>query len=328
MKKLLKFLGYGVVVLAILAFIAIWQRHYIMANLFTHTPPVYEKFDEGENVKWFDDWYTIEQIAPNVYAIGEPRYWQRNYNYLIIGEKEALLFDAGPGVRDINKVVKSLTNLPYAVAFSHLHFDHMGNGQTFPKILMADLPHIKERTENDVFQPNAKEHLGHAEGLELPKRKVDRWLKPNDIIDLGNHKLEVIYTPGHTTESISLYDEKNKILFSGDWFLETLLPALSNSSMKEFLKTTEMVICRMPEDIKIYPAHKYKDGGGSPKPLHYQDLVDTKNAIIAIEKGELKSEGFFPAVYKINDRMSMNADITFFQKWGIKYPELLQHDCK
>ena len=328
MKRILKFVGYGVILLIILAMFAIWQRHYILANLFVHTPPVFEKFDEGENVKWFNDWYTIEQIAPNVYAIGEPRYWQRNYNYLIIGEKEALLFDAGPGVRDINEVVKSLTALPYSVAFSHLHFDHLGNGHTFPKVLMADLPHIKERTKDDIFQPTRKEHLGHTEHIDAHKIKVDKWLKPNEIIDLGARKLQVIYTPGHTTESISLYDKKNKILFTGDWFLEELLPAFSNSSMKEFLKTTEMVLCRMPKDIKMYPAHKFKDGGGSPKPLYFQDLVDTKNGIIAIEKSKLKPTGFFPPVYKINNRISMITDITLFQKWYVKYPELLQHDYK
>lgn len=29
---------------------------------------------------WFDDWYTITRIDDVTFAIGEPRYWQLNYN--------------------------------------------------------------------------------------------------------------------------------------------------------------------------------------------------------------------------------------------------------
>jgi hypothetical protein len=36
-------------------------------------------------VRWHDDWYAIEEIADGVFAIGEPRYHQINWNYLICG---------------------------------------------------------------------------------------------------------------------------------------------------------------------------------------------------------------------------------------------------
>ena len=36
------------------------------------------------DVRWFDDWYAIEEIAPGLFAIGEPKYHQINWNYLIV----------------------------------------------------------------------------------------------------------------------------------------------------------------------------------------------------------------------------------------------------
>jgi len=95
------------------------------------------------NVRWFDDWYLIEDFGFGLFGIGEPKYHQINWNYLIAGKKRALLFDTGPGLRDISPVVASLTDRPVTALLSHLHYDHTGNFHRFADTALADLPILR-----------------------------------------------------------------------------------------------------------------------------------------------------------------------------------------
>lgn len=327
-KKIKKGILYTLGILSLLVLLGIWKRHYIIANVITYKHELLEKVDEGPNTRWYDDYYTITEIDSNIFAIGEPLYWQRNYNYLIIGEDRAILIDAGPGIRDINPVVQSLTNLPYTLVLSHFHFDHVGNGHLFEKIAIVDLPYLRKRATENIIKLTPEEHLGNIEGFVASQIKIDEWLVPGSDIDLGGRSLKVIYTPGHTSESISLYDEQSAILFSGDWFTEALGPFLSNSSMEDFYLASKKVLCELPEDTKLYPAHKYKDGGGAPEPLTMSDVKATKTALENIQNGTLKSEGFFPATYKVNSRVILYTDLVWLQNWKAYYPNLLQSNCK
>jgi len=58
-------------------------------------------------VIWFDDYYTVQAIDEKTFAIGEPRYFQKNFNYLIVGESRAIVFDAGTGQRAIDVFSRS-----------------------------------------------------------------------------------------------------------------------------------------------------------------------------------------------------------------------------
>lgn len=47
-------------------------------------------------------------------------------------------------------------------------------------------------------------------------RKADRYLRDGEVIDLGEVRMEVIHTPGHTPGHLSFYFPHEKILFTGD----------------------------------------------------------------------------------------------------------------
>jgi hydroxyacylglutathione hydrolase len=98
-----------------------------------------------------DDYFAVEDLGDGTFAIGEPRYYQQNYSYLIVGQTRAVLFDSGSGTRDISGVVAGLTKLPVTVIASHLHFDHLGGIGVFEHVGMIDLPQTRADVSGAVF---------------------------------------------------------------------------------------------------------------------------------------------------------------------------------
>ena len=110
-----------IAVVLVLGAVMIDQRTnlFIYAMTNNELPELLPPKDEGEAVVWFDDYYTVQKIDERTFAIGEPRYYQFNFNYLILGETRAIIFDAGTGQRDIRAVVESLTDLPLTNSSTH-----------------------------------------------------------------------------------------------------------------------------------------------------------------------------------------------------------------
>lgn len=170
-----------------------------------------------------DDYFLVENMGEATYAIGEPRYYQATYSYLITGSQRALLFDAGSGTRDIRPVVAALTKLPVMIVPSHLHYDHIAGIHASDLIALVDLPSTRRRVNDGHFRPGRYEFLGMLDGLTAPEFPVAEWIEPGSMIDLGGRKLRLLLTPGHTPQSVALYDAAAKRLFTGDFIYPTML---------------------------------------------------------------------------------------------------------
>lgn len=315
----------SIVILGLLVFtsIIIDQRANILIYSMTSTelPQLLDPRDEGEGVVWFDDYYTIHKIDERTFAIGETRYYQLNFNYLILGDSRAVVFDAGTGQRDIGAVVASLTDLPITFIPSHLHYDHIGNDVVFDRTALVDLPHLRARAENGKLQLTRFEHLGEVEGYPLPELTVSEWLAPNETFDLGGRPLRVLYTPGHTQDSISLLDEGAGYLFAGDFLYPgQLYGFLPNSNMGDYLQGAQTIESASAVQLRVFGAHR-DDALGVPE-LSFETVVQLQGALDAIRSGTLKSNGIYPVAYTVNDRVDLLSEPRWLQQWEPTYPEL------
>jgi len=272
--------------------------------------------DSEPGVEWYDDWFTVEHIDAETIAIGEPRYWQKNYNYLILGDSHAILFDTGPGVRDIRQVVDSLTDLPLTVACSHLHYDHIGAHGEFDSIVMLDSPDVRVQTMGSSFSPTARQFLGDLEGRPIPTFKVTEFWSHEQEIDLGGRILTVLHTPGHSPESMMLFDRARNQLFTGDMIYPgQLFAMLETSSMPDYLASMTMLSEWTNNETLLLGAHASLDGPNGTPRLNGADLVDLRDALTEIKNRSLGSTGFYPRVYSIGDQMSLFADFPWEQNW-------------
>jgi glyoxylase-like metal-dependent hydrolase (beta-lactamase superfamily II) len=204
---------------------------------------------------WFDDWYAVTKLDEHTFAIAEPRYDQHNVNYLLVGDTRAILFDTGPGVRDIRPVVAALTDRPVTAAFSHLHYDHIAGQPDFESIASLDHPSIRSRVASDGrFTPSLLQH--GATGR--PGFRITEWWEPDARIDLGGRVLHILSVPGHTPESLALYDAESGQLFSGDYLYPGDLFAFGpGSSLVAYRDTARRLLDLVADrpDVAIYGAH-------------------------------------------------------------------------
>jgi glyoxylase-like metal-dependent hydrolase (beta-lactamase superfamily II) len=175
-----------------------------------------------------DPWFEVYEVAAKVFAIYEPHQAEETISYLILGNKAGLLFDTGMGVSDLRKVTAALTSLPIIVLNSHTHNDHVGDNWQFPTVYGMDTDFT--RTNAKGSREDAQEELGSNMICgELPKGfesksyatrpwKISRFIHDHEKIELGDRNLEVLSTPGHTPDAISVLDRANGLLFTGDTY--------------------------------------------------------------------------------------------------------------
>jgi glyoxylase-like metal-dependent hydrolase (beta-lactamase superfamily II) len=260
----------------------------------------------GDGVEWFDDYYTVQQVGDGVFAIGEPRYFQKNYNYLIVGTERAVLFDSGPGVRNIAAVVASLTELPVTVAASHLHYDHIGGHGAFESLAALDIEAMRAREKEGVFAPSDNQFLGRLEGIETPTLKVTEWWAPGETVDLGERSLTVFYTPGHTATSMMLYDADAGFALTGDFIYPgDLFAFLPDSDLVEYEAAASRLLQSIPEAVRLFAAHGVDGEGYFAPELGMSDLQDLEAALIGIRDGEIEGVGFYPRGFPVNDHINI-----------------------
>lgn len=255
------------------------------------------------------DYFAVQELGDGTYAIGEPRYYQQNYSYLIVGESRAVLFDSGSGTRDISGVVAGITKLPVTVIVSHLHFDHLGGVGPFAQVAMIDLPATRADVSGGLFKPSRYEYMGFFDGLAAPSFRVSEWLAPGVTLDLGGRTLQVWSTPGHTPSSVALFDAANRRLFIGDYIYPTTLYAfLPGASLSAYQATAKALLAKLPADTVLWTAHCCRKNEGVSAPwLSMRDLRDLDAALTRIRTGQVKAVGFYPRVFPVNEEMTLAA---------------------
>ena len=139
--------------------------------------------------------------------------------YILSKDNICLVIDPGDEINKINEVIGNKKVL--GVIVTHSHFDHIGALSYFNENIIMDKSNLEEQEYN-----------------------------------IGGLKFEVIYTPGHKEDSITIYFRKEKVMFTGDFIFkddigrtdlqggDMTLMIDSLNKMKEYNK-----------DIIIYPGH-------------------------------------------------------------------------
>lgn len=141
-------------------------------------------------------------------------------NCYIVGPEasgEAIIIDPGDEPQTILQAARDLKLTPRLIIATHGHIDHILAAQALREATGAPFAmHQADRPLLEGLPDIARRWLGVA----ATPPAVDRWLEAGDSIGIDGLQLRVLYTPGHSWGSISLYwtppPGEAGIVFSGD----------------------------------------------------------------------------------------------------------------
>ncbi len=161
-----------------------------------------------------------------------------NFVYVAMDEKskEAMVVDSG---WEIEPIVKSAEDLGAKVKFAvatHAHFDHVSTLRELAESVGAKVvAHESSPMDCDL-------RLSHGRDLRL-----------------GSTPVRVLHSPGHTEDSICLYDGRN--LFTGDTLFVGTIGRFEKERAEEMYNSLNKVILALPGNILFYPGHDYGEVG-------------------------------------------------------------------
>jgi len=252
-----------------------------------------------EHTSFSNDWFEIYRIRPGIYAIYEPHQFEEVISYLIVGQKRALLFDTGLGVGRISDVVSQITKLPVTVLNSHTHFDHTGGNAEFADIANEDAAFSRDNAkgQSNVYSRDAlapERICGvlpkgvRADTYSIRPWHVTHWIKDGERIDLGRRTLEVIFTPGHTPDSLCLLDRDNGLLFTGDTFYNGPIYLFTpETDFDAYTRSVERLASLAPTLELLLPAHNLPIA----EPIYLTRLRDAVKQVRSGHAQPVTSEG-------------------------------------
>ncbi|MEF8879564.1 MAG: MBL fold metallo-hydrolase [Candidatus Thermoplasmatota archaeon] len=179
--------------------------------------------------------------------------------YLVIGEKTTIV-DCGTGLnhKKIEDEIKKHVGPReiQQILLTHEHFDHVGGVEKIKNLADEEVEIMAHSAACEKIEKGESIFAGLIGG-EMPAVNVDVKLEDEDKIKIGDKEFQVVFTPGHTSGCICIYNPEMKVLFSGDTvfaygsFGRTDLPGGSTKKLKESIERLEKL------DVeKLYPGHE------------------------------------------------------------------------
>ena len=141
--------------------------------------------------------------------------------YIIQKENQCLIIDPGD---ESEKIQRNITTRPLAILLTHHHFDHIG----------------------------AVDSLEHLYNIPI----YDDTNMKEQTYTIGLFTFDVIFTKGHSDDSLTYYFKQENIMFTGDFVFKQTVGRtdLETGNYKEMLESIAK-IKHYPANIQIFPGH-------------------------------------------------------------------------
>jgi glyoxylase-like metal-dependent hydrolase (beta-lactamase superfamily II) len=140
------------------------------------------------------------------------------------------------------------------ILLTHSHFDHVGG-----------LAELKEETNAPIYlHPEAADMLSNAvlsaTAWQIripPPPPADIDIVPGEPIQVGNLKLDVLFTPGHAPGHVSFYLQEQGVLFDGDVLFKQSIGRtdLPGGDLALLMSSIQEKLLNLPADTDVLSGH-------------------------------------------------------------------------
>ena len=178
-------------------------------------------------------------------------------SYIVYDEnkKEAMVVDPGGEPEKIIEVldILGIEELKY-IFVTHCHADHIGGINELKRAKKGKILISRDDAEGLY---NDQISLAYYIKIENPELEAYSRIDDGDLIHVGDIEFKVIATPGHTKGGVSLYCEKERLVFTGDTMFSgtwgrTDLPT---SNFEELMDSITNKLMKLPGETICYPGH-------------------------------------------------------------------------
>lgn len=189
--------------------------------------------------------FTFSPIQENMYIL-----WDET--------KDCIIID--PGCYDdseraiLAKFIADEQLKPVKLLNTHCHLDHIfGNGFVSKKYSLK-----LEINKNDLRILDAFQMTCDLYGLNCdPSPQPSVFLEEGDVIEFGNSKLEILFTPGHSPGSITFYNREQKFMIAGDVLFYGSIGRtdLPGGNFETLMSSIKEKLFPLGDDFKVYSGH-------------------------------------------------------------------------
>ncbi|WP_018750870.1 MBL fold metallo-hydrolase [Paenibacillus sanguinis] len=181
----------------------------------------------------------IKQISNKHVLFCSNQFFDLNI-HLILGAKNTYLIDTGLGSDFVQPVVDYIKQVakPLIIINTHYHWDHVFGNNRFKDCLIISHQLCRDIIDKEwdmMVNKHSKSSMGEV------KKCLPNLVFENELF-FPEDKIRLIYTPGHTIDSISVLDEEEKVINVGDNIgdkMEEIIPVLF-CDKKHFRKTINL----------------------------------------------------------------------------------------
>ena len=166
--------------------------------------------------------------------------------------KQVAVVDPGGDTDKILQTINQKGLKPIFILGTHGHFDHISGVNKLEGVISCQFL-INQNDMSLVDNINEQAVFFGFDKVETPK--VHGYLKGGDVLDIGDLKVTVLDTPGHTPGSISF--KVNNCVFVGDTVFQGSIGRtdLPGGSYDTLINSVKEKLFTLNDNTELYPGH-------------------------------------------------------------------------